>query len=80
MAKYNLGTLLESSNFPQLQASQNVGLGWWGHSLVKGKTWLQTELVPEESEQLQTVLLKLNFLKGLSDFPDWVTRDESAAF
>lgn len=33
-------------------------------------------LVPEESEQLQMALLKLNLIKRLGDFPYSVRRDE----
>lgn len=60
----NMGALSESSYFSQMQESWVWGLDNWGHVLVKGKTWLQTILVPGESEQLQTVLPKPNFIKG----------------
>lgn len=44
------------------------------------KNLTPTILVPEESEQLPVALLKLNFIKGLSDFPDSARRDERVAF
>lgn len=48
---------------PNCQRARAWGLDRWGRLLVKAKTWLQTVLVPEESEQLQTILPKLNFRK-----------------
>lgn len=50
MSKHNLCALSETSYVPQLQESRLWGSDRWGHLLVKGKTWLQTVLGPEESE------------------------------
>lgn len=76
MPKYNLVALLQSSYFSPTckRARGRAGAG-------EATCWLQLVLVPEESEQLQTVLPKLNFIvKGLSDLSDCVTGDENAAF
>lgn len=80
MPDYYLAVLLQSSYCPPPPGSQDVRPGQGGLLDDTRKDLTPTIMVPEKSEQLPTALLKLNFIKRLSDCPDSARRDERVAF